>query len=702
MRLVLLLSSFFVCSNMFAQAPAVIQWQKSYGGTLYDLASDIQVLPDGSYVVLALSNSNDGDITGHHGPYYTSDISVLKFDPTGNLLWQRAYGGVGDEVGATIISTGDGGFIFTGKTNYNDGDVSGNHGDDDVWVVKLDASGNIQWQKCYGGTEKDVGSNILEVSGGYMIAGITGSTDGDVSGQHGGGDLWVIRIDGIGNLLWQKCYGGTLDDGMAIGTGASDLVKQTADGGFIVTTSTQSHDGDVSNMPPTGVQDLWVLKITATGTIVWDNCYGGNFADLISQVIINSDGTIFMAGFTYSKDLPGSIPGPGTGMYQADAWALKLDASGNTIWLKVFGGSDEDRCTDAAQTPDGGYILSGSTLSSDGIVCKKHLFREVWLVKLDAAGDVQWSRTFGGNKDDIGMKMALTSAGDCVVISTSLSSDGDLTMNRGFNDLWLTSFSFTGLLISPSVNIRVDSDSIVCSGKAVKFVAVPVNGGTNPIYQWKLNGVNIGGNSDTINISNMLNNDVVSCVLTSNSPCVDIKTVNSNNLKVKVDPRLPPSNFLAGDTALCSYQKIELGPNSTRFTSFLWSDGSTTQNITVKKPGLYWLEVTDRFQCVGRDTVTIFPKTCIEGVFIPNAFSPNRDGKNDEFMPIMNADVKQFRFIVYDRWGRIVFQTTSLNKGWDGKVKDLPYDTGVFAWQCQYQLDGEEPTLKRGTVLLLR
>ncbi len=138
------------------------------------------------------------------------------------------------------------------------------------------------------------------------------------------------------------------------------------------------------------------------------------------------------------------------------------------------------------------------------------------------------------------------------------------------------------------------------------------------------------------------------------------------------------------------------------FSSYLWSDNSTEETITVQQPGNYWLEVKDQFGCIGRDSITIAPKTCIEGVYFPNAFSPNNDGVNDLFMPIINAAVKQYRFIVYDRWGQIVFQTTTLHKGWDGRTKNMLNNTGAFIWQCMYQLEGKEPTSKTGTVLLLQ
>jgi gliding motility-associated-like protein len=686
----------FLSSNTFAQDRPVLQWQKNYGGSLVDYVNDFIILPDGSFIVLSTSNSNDGDISGLHGTSGASDISVIKMDPAGNIIWQKLYGGSYNETASSIIQTNDGGFIFIGNTFTfsNDGDVSGHHGNSDIWVVKLDASGNLIWQKCYGGLVQDHGVDILETANGFLILGNTSSNDGDVSGNHGGQDVWVIKTDNSGNPLWQRTYGGTMPDYAP--TGSHGIIQQTPDGNFIIAATTSSLDGDVTSLPPQNTHDTWIFKITPTGTIIWDKCFGGQLAsDLILNIIINNDGSFFISGYTYSPDLPGAV---GNG----DAWALHLDAAGNTLWIKIFGGTGFDRINGAIKTPDGGYLLTGYTSSVDGIVCPKHLLNDMWFVKLDAAGNVQWNRTYGGSKDDYGTRLALNSSGDCFIFSSSFSGDGDLTNNKGSSDLWLTKFSFTGPLIRPSVTISSGKDSIACAGTSVEFFAVAVNGGTNPSYQWKLNGVNIGGNTNTITISSLQNNDIVSCVLTSNDPCIDIRTAVSNNISVKVNTIKPPADFLPKDTSLCSYQRIELGPNSTRFTSFLWNDGSTTQNISVKGPGSYWLQVTDRFQCTGRDTVTIFPKNCIEGVFVPNAFTPNRDGYNDVFMPIMNADVKAYKFVVYDRWGRVVFQTTTLNKGWDGKVNGLPYDTGVFVWQCQYQIYGEEPTSKRGTVLLLK
>lgn len=694
MRSLITLSCFFICCNTFAQLPTVLQWQKNFGGSLAEYSSDLKILPDGNFLLLGASQSSNGDIAGNHGPAPTYDICLIKSDPAGNVLWKKSYGGIWEEDAAKILPTADGGFIFVGSSASNDGDVSGHHGNasiGDVWVVKLDASGNIMWQKSYGGSLEDQGSDILEIAGGYIISAVTSSTDGDVSGNHGNDDLWVIKIDIAGNLLWQKCYGGSKNEG-------SGTINATIDGAFLLTSTTNSKDGDVSGTP-IGFNDAWILKISTSGAIIWDKCVGGNKSDVISKVITNNDGSYFLAAYTSSDDLPGAYRNEL--VYEGDGWVVLLDKNGKLLWQKAFGGTKNDAITDAIKTADGGYLLVGETYSANGIVCQKHLVNDMWLVKMDNAGNIQWNRTYGGSNSEFAGNLALDAAGNCIVLANAYSSNGDLTNNKGSCDLWLTRLSFTGVIIKPSVSISANLDSIRCGGSLVQFTATPVNGGTNPTYQWMINGVKTGTNENPISLNNVFDNDIVSCVLTSNESCLDINTATSNNIKIKVKLP-PPSGFLPKDTALCSYQRIELGPKTNSFNSYLWNDGSTSMNIKVKNPGLYWLEVTDRFHCIGRDSITIFPKNCIEGIFVPNTFTPNHDGRNDLFMPFMYVDVKQFKFMVYDRWGRIVFETTTLNKGWDGTYKNIPYNTGVFIWQCIYQLEGEAPTSKRGTVLLLR
>lgn len=162
-----------------------------------------------------------------------------------------------------------------------------------------------------------------------------------------------------------------------------------------------------------------------------------------------------------------------------------------------------------------------------------------------------------------------------------------------------------------------------------------------------------------------------------------------------------PSGFLPEDTTICQYDSETLKPNA-RFNSYLWNDGSTTASISVKTPSLYILQVTDKNGCVGADSIFLTGKQCLIGCYVPNAFTPNNDGKNDVFRPLLYGNVVQYKFFVFDRWGQQVFQSTEAGKGWDGTIHGVLQPAGTFAWYCTYQLQGEPAQTQNGTVLLIR
>ncbi|MDR3273636.1 MAG: T9SS C-terminal target domain-containing protein [Flavobacteriaceae bacterium] len=345
-----------------------IDWQKCLGGSSYDSVSSILQTSDGGYIVAGYTLSNDGDVSGNHGN--GGDGWVVKLDASGNLLWKKCLGGSDLDGFYEIQQTSDGGYIVAGSTKSNDGNVSGNHGNSDGWVVRLDASGNLLWQKCLGGSGEDSVSSIQQTSdGGYIVAGHTESNDGDVSGNHGGGDGWVVKLDASGNLLWQKCLGGSYEDYASI--------CQTSDGGYIVAGSTYSNDGDVSGNH--GGKDGWVVKLNPSGEIDWQKCLGGSSRDDASSIQQTSDGGYIVAGYTHSND--GDVLG---NHRNTDGWIVKLDASGNLLWQKCLGGSSEDSASSIQQTSDGGYIVAGSTKSNDGDVSGNHgdYYYDAWVVKI--------------------------------------------------------------------------------------------------------------------------------------------------------------------------------------------------------------------------------------------------------------------------------------------------------------------------------
>jgi hypothetical protein len=230
-------------------APEII-WQKILGGSSDDYAFSIQQTPDGGYIVAGYTESNDGDVKGNHE---NGDFWIVKLDKDGNIEWQKTLGGSNWDWAFSVQQTPDGGYIVAGFTWSNDGDVSGNHGSLDAWIVKLDKDGNIEWQKTLGGSGNDWATSVQQTTdGGYIVAGGTYSTDGVIRGNHGSLDAWVVKLDGNGNMQWQKALGGS-------GSDSAWSVQQTTDGGYIVAGFTKSNDGDVTGNH--GSADFWVVKL---------------------------------------------------------------------------------------------------------------------------------------------------------------------------------------------------------------------------------------------------------------------------------------------------------------------------------------------------------------------------------------------------------------------------------------------------------
>ncbi len=245
-------------------AQPTIEWQKCLGGSAWDWTVSIQQTRDGGYIVAGYSYSNDGDISGNHGNY---DYWVVKLNSAGAVIWQKSLGGSSWDRGYSIQQTSDGGFIIAGESWSNDGDVSGNHGWCDYWVVKLNSAGDIVWQRSLGGSDWDEAYSIQQTTdGGFIVAGDSWSNDGDVSGHHGtpsgSSDYWVVKLNSAGAVIWQKSLGGSDGD-------EARSIQQTSDGGFIVAGWSDSNDGDVSGNH--GGHDYWVVKLSPEDAISESN-----------------------------------------------------------------------------------------------------------------------------------------------------------------------------------------------------------------------------------------------------------------------------------------------------------------------------------------------------------------------------------------------------------------------------------------------
>lgn len=230
-----------------------IEWSKSFGGSGYDSVISSQQTTDGGYIMAVQSDSNDGDVAGNHGGY---DAWIVKLTSNGEISWSKCLGGSNADCAYSIQQTNDGGYIVAGVSNSNDGDVSGNHGYNDYWVVKLNSNGEISWSKCLGGSGFD-GTRIIQQTrdGGYCAACYSDSTDGDITKNHGIVDYWVAKFDNSGAISWNKCLGGSDVD-------CPYSVQQTSDGGYITAGESRSNDGDVTGNHGGG--DAWVVKLESS------------------------------------------------------------------------------------------------------------------------------------------------------------------------------------------------------------------------------------------------------------------------------------------------------------------------------------------------------------------------------------------------------------------------------------------------------
>jgi len=289
-----------------------IQWQKCLGGRELDVAESVQQTTDGGYIVVGYSQSFNGDVTGHFGTTPNEDYWVVKLSSTGSIEWQKCLGGTGLDQGQSVRQTYDGGYIVAGFSGSVDGDVTGNHGGFDYWIVKLSSVGSIQWQQSYGGSMNDYATSIEQtVDSGYIIAGYSSSNDGDVTGNHGYIDCWIVKLSSSGTLQWQTCLGGSGQD-------QAVSVQQTTDSGYIIAGGTYSNDDEVSGNH--GTEDCWIVKLFHFGSIQWQVCLGGSAQDASGSIQQTADGGYIVGAGTFSND--GNISG---NHGNTDYWVVKLD-----------------------------------------------------------------------------------------------------------------------------------------------------------------------------------------------------------------------------------------------------------------------------------------------------------------------------------------------------------------------------------------
>ncbi|MGB0149961.1 MAG: T9SS type A sorting domain-containing protein [Flavobacteriales bacterium] len=417
-------AAIFLGASLTSIGQLPIDWNLSLGGSNTDRPNQVASTPDGGALVVGRTSSEDFDL-GLGG----ADGVVLKLDSSGELEWLNRYGGSEDDSLDDVVALSDGSCIVVGSSESADGDLSSNHGAQDLWILKLTSDGEVVWSVNYGGSNDDKAKALIMAQNNKIVVlGQSQSDDVDVSVNHGQSDVWLLTLSAEGMLEWEKTLGGSSHDA------PSDVI-QLADGGLMVLAGTESSDFDVSfnySGESGDGEDCWVVKLNQTGEIIWAQNFGGSGEDSPDQLIQSEDGNYIICGRTSSQDFDVTDPQGAN-----DGWILKIDGEAQLIWSKALGGSETDWIRSIVKAQDGGYFFAGYSESSDGSVLGHYGGYDCWFGKLSETGQILWSQNLGGSSDDRASAMSIQENGTIVVAGYSTSSDFDVEENHGGYDFWL-------------------------------------------------------------------------------------------------------------------------------------------------------------------------------------------------------------------------------------------------------------------------
>jgi len=403
------------------------QWSKSYGGEGAEYASALVKRAYGGYAMAGYTNSFGAG---------ENDFWLVETDSSGNKLWDKTYGGTNDDKASALIQTSEGGYALAGYTN------SFGAGDYDFWLVKTDSYGNKLWDKTYGKEgigNTEIASALIQTSdGGYAMAGFACPTLNQEA-------FWLVKTDAFGIQEWNKTYTRTgYDDDYACA-----LVQTTDDGGYAIAGYGFTAEG----------ADTWLVKTDSSGNKLWDKTYGGTGFDEAYTLVQTNDGGYAMAGSTTSL---------GAGAH--DFWLFKTDSSGNKLWDKTYGGTQDDVAYSLIKTSDGGYALAGEKYTY--VVARI----EAWLVKTDSSGNEQWNKTYGGPADDAAYALVKT---DEAGYAEYALAGYTLSYCTGASDFWLVR---TGVVDSDGDGLfdNWETDGIDSNNDGTIDLILP---GANPKYK---------------------------------------------------------------------------------------------------------------------------------------------------------------------------------------------------------------------------
>jgi hypothetical protein len=431
---ILLLATFY----SHAQAPTKV-WDKTIGGGVDDLANSIVATSDGGFVIAGYSFSGiSGDKTEASQGIY--DFWVVKLNSSGQKVWDKTLGGTFNDVANSIVATTDGGFVIAG---YSYSGMTGdktepNKGGNDFWVVKLNSLGQKVWDKTLGGIGNESANSIVATAdGGFVVAGISdfGMSLDRTEASQGSSDYWIVKINSLGQKVWDKSIGGISADN-------ANSIVATIDGGFVIAGESQSGISGDKTETVNGNNDYWMVKLNGLGQKIWEKTIGGGSNDIPYSIVASSDGGFVVAGHSYSG-ISFDKTEANKGVF--DYWIVKLNSIGQKVWDKTIGGNNAEIATSIVATSDGGFVMAGRSISDiSGDKTQANIGdNDYWIVKLNSLGQKVWDKTIGGGSTDVPASIALTSDGGFVVAGYSFSGIyADKTeASRGSLDYWVIRLS---------------------------------------------------------------------------------------------------------------------------------------------------------------------------------------------------------------------------------------------------------------------
>ena len=455
-----------------AQIPATA-WSKVFGGDRSEAGQSIKATPDGGYIIAGSTMSTpSGEVSERIGNK-DADYWVVKLDSAGSLEWEKVYGGYEEDIASAIVPTKDGGYIVVGSSSSQSGDVSAPLGSWDIWVVKLNDTGKIEWDKSFGGSDQDEGYDIKQTSDeGYII---TGSVNTYVTPGYGYGydDILVIKLDKNGNVEWENPYGSS-------GSDRPSAVLESMEGGYFIAGVVGAADSNVTG-PGKGSTDWWLLKLSSTGAIEWNRVLGGSGDEFEGSAIQTADSGYAIVGLTRSSDGDVVRSSPSATIWDEDIWVVKVDKTGqNIIWNKGFGGSSTEGpypgdagngSIKIRNVGDGGFLISGWSSSTDYGMPGDYGGNDAFLLKLDAQGTQDWIQHYGGTSQDMFCDVIAGKDGSYTAVGRSASSDIDVPTHAfsGGDKLWVLKLAAPGM------------DSIIVTTQNNVAATITTQGGTLPL-----------------------------------------------------------------------------------------------------------------------------------------------------------------------------------------------------------------------------